>query len=305
MKCYIAIPTFNAGTIWKTTVSSIKENIGPDFVVHIIDSGSDDDTVEIASNAGFDIVTISGSEFNHGRTRNMATDNFLNQYEIVIFLTQDAIPQKGFIDKIIDIFENPDIACAYGRQVPHVNANPIAKHARYFNYPSESYIVGKDDINTKGLKTAFMSNSFSAYRLSMFKELGGFPGNTILCEDMFYTAKAILAGYKVAYVSEAVVSHSHNYTPIDEFKRYFDIGVFHTDEYWLRESFGGAGSEGKKFIISEFIFLLKNAPGWIPLACINNFMKLIGYKLGQKYRYLPKCLIKKLSMHKRYWMKRA
>jgi rhamnosyltransferase len=105
----------------------------------------------------------------------MATDNFLNQYEIVIFLTQDAIPQKGFIDKIIDIFENPDIACAYGRQVPHVNANPIAKHARYFNYPSESYIVGKDDINTKGLKTAFMSNSFSAYRLSMFKELGGFP----------------------------------------------------------------------------------------------------------------------------------
>jgi rhamnosyltransferase len=74
MKCYIAIPTFNAGTIWKTTVSSIKK-IGPDFVVHIIDSGSDDDTVEIASNAGFDIVTIS-NEFNHGRTRNMATDNF-------------------------------------------------------------------------------------------------------------------------------------------------------------------------------------------------------------------------------------
>jgi rhamnosyltransferase len=102
MKCYIAIPTFNAGTIWKTTVSSIKK-IGPDFVVHIIDSGSDDDTVEIASNAGFDIVTIS---------MNLIMDALviwrlitLNQYEIVIFLTQDAIPQKGFIDKIIDILK--------------------------------------------------------------------------------------------------------------------------------------------------------------------------------------------------------
>ncbi|VCW13919.1 hypothetical protein BANRA_01245 [Escherichia coli] len=43
---------------------------------------------------------------------------------------------------------------------------------------------------------------------------------------MYYTAKAILAGYKVAYVADAVVKHSHNYSPIDEFKRYFDIGVF-------------------------------------------------------------------------------
>ena len=91
-----------------------------------------------------------------------------------------------------------------------------------------------------GLKTVFMSNSFSAYR--------------------FYTAKAILAGYKVAYVSNAIVRHSHNYTAIEEFKRYFDIGVFHCKESWIREKIGGAGGEGKKFIISELIFLLKNAP---------------------------------------------
>jgi rhamnosyltransferase len=63
-----------------------------------------------------------------------------------------------------------------------------------------------------------MSNSFSAYRLSIFNEIGRFPSNTILCEDMYYTAKAILAGYKVAYVADAVVKHSHNYSPIDEFK---------------------------------------------------------------------------------------
>lgn len=147
-----------------------------------------------------------------------------------------------------------------------------------------------------------MSNSFSAYRLSIFNEIGRFPSNTILCEDMYYTAKAILAGYKVAYVADAVVKHSHNYSPIDEFKRYFDIGVFHANEKWIRENFGGAGGEGKKFILSEFSYLYKNGILWIPAAIINNFMKICGYKLGLIYKKLPKKLVIRLSMHRRYWL---
>ena len=118
---------------------------------------------------------------------------------------------------------------------------------------------------------------------------------------MYYTAKAVLAGYKVAYVHDALVAHSHNYSPFEEFKRYFDIGVFHTDEPWIRKAFGGAGGEGKKFILSELFFLLRNNPLWIPIACINNLMKFLGYKIGQKYKNLPLSIIKKFSMHTRYW----
>ncbi|HCT8712900.1 TPA: glycosyltransferase family 2 protein [Raoultella ornithinolytica] len=301
MKYYIAIPTYNGGEIWKRSVSNIKKYAPKDLLVHVIDSSSRDDTASIAAQAGFDVLTISGDTFNHGGTRNQAVEDFVQNYDIVIFLTQDAIPQPGFIQNIINAFSDSDVVCAYGRQLPHDDANPIAQHARYFSYPDNGYICGKHSISSMGLKTVFMSNSFSAYRLSVFKELGGFPYNTILCEDMFYTAKAVLAGYKVAYVSNAMVCHSHNYTPLDEFKRYFDIGVFHADEPWIRDSFGGAGGEGKKFILSEISFLFKKAPMWIPIAFINNFMKIVGYKLGQKYRRLPTGLIKSFSMHKKFW----
>lgn len=301
MRYYIAIPTYNGGKIWNSVVDNIKKYAPLDTYVYVIDSSSKDETALIAEKAGFDILTISGNDFNHGSTRNQAVEPFINHYDIVIFLTQDAIPQQGFIEEIVSAFKDNKVACAYGRQLPHIDANPIAQHARNFNYPNRGYVYGKDDIREVGLKTAFMSNSFSAYKLSVFKDLGGFPSNTILCEDMFYTAKAILNGYKVAYIPGAIVNHSHNYSSLEEFKRYFDIGVFHTDEVWIRQKFGSAGGEGKKFILSELSFLFKNAPLWIPIACINNFMKILGYKLGQSYKLFPLKLIKSLSMHKRYW----
>lgn len=300
IKYFIAIPTYNGGSIWKNAAESIKR-YGPDELhVQVIDSGSQDMTVEIAHNLGFDVINIDAKEFNHGGTRNQLV-NANSDYDVVIFLTQDAIPEPGYIDRILSAFDNPDVACVYGRQLPHHDANPIARHARYFNYPEKSGVYSFGDAEKMGLKTVFMSNSFSAYRISVFKVLGGFPSNTILCEDMFFTAKSVLAGYKVAYVSDAVARHSHNYSPLEEFKRYFDIGVFHADEYWIRERFGGAGGEGKRFIFSELRFLLKENFTYIPVALVNNFMKITGYKLGQNYKRIPRSIVKFFSMHKRYW----
>src|SRR5699024_8480726 len=109
---------------------------------------------------------------------------------------------------------------------------------------NKSYIADLSKRNTMGLKTVFNSNSFSAYRVSTFMEIGGFPDDTILSEDMYFAARAVLSGYKIAYVAEAEVRHSHNYSSLEEFRRYFDIGVFHCDEPWIRKAFGGAGGEG-------------------------------------------------------------
>lgn len=301
MKYFIAIPTYNGGGLWHQTIKNITQYSPADVFVHVIDSSSKDDTASLASEAGFDVLTIAGDDFNHGGTRNLAVKEYIDDYDVVIFLTQDAIPESGFIEEIISVFDDEEVASAYGRQLPHLNANPIARHARNFNYPTKGYVADKTSIAKMGLKTVFMSNSFSAYRLSVFKKLGGFPSDTILCEDMFYTAKAVMAGYKNVYAANAKVRHSHNYTPIEEFKRYFDIGVFHTDQPWIRDNFGGAGGEGTKFIISELKFLIANGISWLPLAMINNFMKIVGYKLGQNYKKLPKVIIKKCSMHKRFW----
>lgn len=299
MKVRIVIPTYNGGDIWKSAAKEISKVATDNENVLVIDSSSKDITINVAKEYGFDINVIPSAEFNHGGTRNKGVQD--SSADIVIFFTQDAIPEDGCVQKILEVFSDPKIACAYGRQLPHLDANPLAIHARNFNYKPQSYVGDINSKETLGIKTVFMSNSFSAYRVSVFNELGGFPENTILCEDMYLAAKAVLANYKVAYVAEAAVRHSHNYSAVEEFKRYFDIGVFHYDESWIRKSFGGAGGEGKNFILSELKYLLKHAPFWIPVACVNNFSKIVGYKLGQNYTKLSPKWRRKLSMHKRYW----
>lgn len=300
MNYLISIPTYNGGTKWEEAAAAISEDVNGNGHVRVIDSGSTDTTVSTANKYGFEVLTILPTEFNHGGTRNLAFDN-INDVDIVIFLTQDAIPCSGFINNILQCFDDNNVSCAYGRQLPHDDADPIAIHARKFNYPNISHKYTKRDIPTHGIKTVFMSNSFSAYRVDIFNKLGRFPSHTILCEDMYFAAKAIEAGYSVCYVADAKVRHSHNYSPIDEFKRYFDIGVFHKNEPWIQNLTGGLGGEGKKFVLSEIKFVSKSNPLLVIKSIFATSMKLFGLKLGSYYSCFPRYLIKKMSMHKGYW----
>lgn len=296
----IIVPTRNPGDKWGDWCEFI--NSQKKVKVFNLDSESTDSTIEISKQYGFTTYIIEADKFNHGGSRNFAFNYFCNIDDIVLFITQDAfLYGSNSIDDIVNYFNDSSVAAVCGRQIPHDDANPIASHARFFNYPDISRIMEFADIPTYGLKTAFVSNSFTAYRASIFKKLGGFPEDVILSEDMHLAARMVLSGYKIVYAADACVKHSHNYTPWQEFKRYFDIGVFHSTESWIQEKFGGAGGEGKRFLISEFKYLLKIAPMWIPRACITNCCKILGYKLGKNYKKLPRALRPKLSMHKAYW----
>lgn len=304
MKFLLCIPTYNAGNLWNKWIKAYEsQSVIADQVI-VIDSSSSDDTVKLAKDAMFSVFSISQSEFNHGGTRNQAVRFAENFADVLVFMTQDAIlASPDSLEKLLIPFSDPEVAAVCGRQLPHHNATPLATHARYFNYPSESRVRTMADISELGIKTAFMSNSFAAYRLSVFDKLGGFPDNTILAEDMYLTAKMILSGYKVAYCAEAKVFHSHNYTLKQEFQRYFDTGVFQQEQKWIQQKFGRAASEGKRFVLSELKFLSIKSPLLIPKAILSTLAKLIGFKLGYYYYMLPYKWCKALSMHKGYWNK--
>ncbi len=155
-----------------------------------------------------------------------------------------------------------------------------------------------------GLKTPFLSDSFAAYRKSRLAEAGWFKDGLIFGEDMHIAARILIAGGAVAYVAEARVYHSHDYTVTEDFRRYFDMGVFHTQESWILEHFGVAEGRGSEYVISELKYLIKEG-AWhlVPVWFVRNVMKLLGYKLGRRYEALPDALIGKMTSQPKWWDK--
>lgn len=300
MKVAVCIPTLNPGKniddlLW---IKKYQGDVVDKFLA--IDSESDDGSIQRLANAGFQIHCIPRNEFNHGGTREIARK--LVDAEIVIFMTQDAVLADPLsLQYLLATFGNPHVGAAYGRQLPAVDASPIATHARLFNYPSNSRVVSREDIPQLGVKAAFLSNSFAAYRYEALQAVGGFPFEVIFGEDTCVAASMLQTGWKIAYCAEATCYHSHNYTPIKEFQRYFDIGVFHARETWYLQALGGAEGEGKRFVLSELRYLRQHAPALMPAALLRSAFKLSGYRLGRLEHYLPRCVKRAFSMNRGFW----
>jgi rhamnosyltransferase len=301
--CYLIVPTYNAGTIWQSWIDAVlhQQVIFPAQVL-VIDSSSTDNTLALAQQAGFRTHSIAKKDFNHGATRNLAF-TLCPDAQILIFLTQDAIlATDNSIEALVAAFEQEAVAVVFGRQLPHTDATRIAAHARLFNYPAMSYIRCLTDVAQYGIKTVFCSNSFAAYRRECLEEIGGFPNDVILSEDTYVAAKLVKQGYLIAYHAQAAVYHSHNYSLTQEFRRYFDIGVFHAQQPWIRNEFGAAEGEGKKFVLSELAYLWQYSRLIIPQAMLRTLFKWLGYRLGIEYQHLPRELCKRFSMHRGFWL---
>jgi len=300
-KVGLIVPTLNAGRLWESWLEAFEQQTRKPDCLLLIDSSSGDDTAALARAHGFEVQVIARSAFNHGGTRQLGVD-MLPAMDIIVFLTQDALlAGPDAIERLLAAFTDDRVGAAYGRQLPHRNAGPIAAHARLFNYPAESQLRCLADRARFGIKTVFISNSFAAYRRSALMQVGGFPVDTIMNEDTYVAGKMLVSGWKIAYCADAQVFHSHDYGFLDEFKRYFDIGVFHTHTSWLQQTFGGASGEGLRFVISEMRYLRKHAPGLIPSAALRTGLKWLGFKLGALHRGLPRAIRKRFSLHKAYW----
>ena len=90
MKSAVVVPTLNAGDDWAEWIAALNKQSLTVDMVFVIDSSSSDETRELAIDAGFDVIKILRQDFNHGATRQTAVDQ-LNEYDAVIFLTQDAV----------------------------------------------------------------------------------------------------------------------------------------------------------------------------------------------------------------------
>ncbi len=294
----VAVPTLNSKHhLEKCLTPWLSSPLKPKMLV--IDSSSDDGTAEKARSLGVDVVVIPRSEFNHGLTREKARQHL--NVDILVMITADAYAMdNSVLMKLIEPILQKKASIAYARQLPRLDASFFEAFPRLFNYSSTSHIRSIHDLEKYGTFTFFCSDSCAAYCNTALESIGGFP-EVLLGEDTVVTAKLLRQGHSIAYVAEAKVFHSHAYTLLQEFQRYFDTGIARRHYGSLIESPSSDSKRGASFVREMLTEVLLRKPYLLPYACLQTLFKWSGYQLGQKSLRAPIWFKKLCSSQKYYW----
>lgn len=244
MRSAIVIPACNAVErgVWEEVLDSVElQDFRPTERI-VVDSGSVDDTAELAAARGWKVVPVLRRNFDHGLTRTRMVRRLRRRgFDVVIFMSQDVIlAAPDALGKLVGYLCSHPVAGCFGRQtVRHAGTLGAWQLARC--YPEESRVKTLADVPELKLRTPFFSNAFSAWKIDRVIELGGFP-RAAFGEDMLLAAKVLDSGGAVGYCAEAVAIHEHPETPSGLFLRGLAVGRFHRDHGELLRRFGSPRS---------------------------------------------------------------
>lgn len=303
MKVDVIIPTYHPDERFQKCIKMLLQQTVPPETIRIVNTEERFWKKEIENLSPDIVVThISKQEFDHGASRNLGAVD--STADVLLFMTQDAVPADIYlIEHLLKYLEKENTAAVYARQLPNENCSDLEVFTRQFNYGEKSRVKSQKDISELGIKTYFCSNVCAAYKRDIFVKRNGFISRTIFNEDMIYCGGLIKAGFYVAYAADAKVYHSHNYTPLEQLKRNFDLGVSQADHPEIFEGISSE-SEGMRLVKETTNHFMKQGNfGAILDMVIQSAFKLIGYQLGKHYKKLSKEMILCFTSNKAYWNK--
>ena len=279
MSIDIICPLYNAENYIEDLYKSIMKQKSVEInEIKFILTESEDNTEKKLKQLNIDYKKIKKEEFSHSITREKAA--FDSSADIIVFITQDIkIERDDWLLELTKEIEDGTVDACYSRQV--CDNETIEKYTRESNYPSNSKIVSKDDIQKLGLKTFFFSDASAAIKKETFIKLNGYDQKKLsVSEDMYIAYKLIMNGYKIKYCANSEVIHSHAFTLKQYYYRYKDIGKFFKNNRYLNQyKVNEAGGNMAKYILKRAI----QDRNWrvILIYIPNMIVRFIGMKIGE------------------------
>ena len=287
----VAVPLFKPGTFLDPLVAALAEQDPSPAAFIFLDSsprGHQATRPDFATLAGL-VVLKPIAEFDHGQTRNIALDEAAAHADICIFLSQDAVPATPQSLPLLATEIRGNVWAASGRQLPRPGADPIEVAQRQRRYPAES-------------AERPLSNAFAAYRISRFRDIGGFRHPCIWGEDFLATADISANGGRVVYAQRATVRHSHPFSPPSDIRRYFDAGAARQHSRKLPSTESLASAEGIGALRADITGFLPRRPD-LALKTLGRFIvRTVGYLAGRIHPLLPANVVLGLTSNRAYWL---
>jgi rhamnosyltransferase len=240
-RCSVCIPTWNGARDLERLLPALAaQELAGGVELVAVDSSSSDRTRELLEAAGARVRVIAQRDFRHGATRNLLAEEARG--ELIVLLSQDAVPAgPGFLAALLAPFEDPRVAGAYARILPHPTDDPLtartaldqpeaADEPRVAELPEGTRLEELSPAEQSEL--ARFNNVASALRAEVLRDLP-FP-DVAFGEDAAWARRALEAGWRVAFAPAAVVHHAHAYGPREAFRRYRVDAVYQREVHGRR-----------------------------------------------------------------------
>lgn len=197
--CSVLIRGYNEEEHIGRLLSGILQQTVRDVQIILVDSGSTDATLAIASRYPVEVVEIKPEEFTFGRSLNLGMSHAVKDF--VVIASAHVYPvYPDWLEQLLLPFDDPQVALTYGKQrapkSSHFSENQIWRQW----YPDEPIL---------NQNNPFCNNANAAIRRSLWLE---HPYDETLSglEDMDWARWALAQSYTIRYVPDAEVMHLHH-----------------------------------------------------------------------------------------------
>lgn len=196
--CSIVIRAYNEEKHIGRLLSGILQQTVKDVQIILVDSGSTDATVQIASRYPVEVVNLRPQDFTFGHSLNLGIQQA--RHDFVVIASAHVYPvYPDWLERLLEPFDQPSVALTYGKQrapgSAHFSENQIWQ--QWF-----------PDQPRPRQKHPFCNNANDAIRRSLWLQRP-FDETLTGLEDLDWAHWAQGQSYNLVYVPEAEVIHFH------------------------------------------------------------------------------------------------
>lgn len=191
------IPAYNAEKYLRKALNAVMELDPAPAEILIVDDGSSDRTVEVASEFPVRIVSHDGNK-GLAAARNTGVTN--STCDLVASLDSDCVPRPDWLGSLLDCMNRPEIAGVGGKLV-ELNFTRLADKWRTLHmiqHRGDEIIDGSD----------FLFGHSTLFRKSALKKVGLYNERLRTNnEDEYISSRLLQSGFTLVYQPEAIVFH--------------------------------------------------------------------------------------------------
>ncbi|HWQ77156.1 MAG TPA: polysaccharide pyruvyl transferase family protein, partial [Syntrophomonas sp.] len=222
-KLSVIIPAYNGGSELPLLLKNLKNQKGiADIERIVVDSGSQDDTVQCAEASGATVVQTSQAEFSHSYSRNLGASKATGEY--LLFMTQDALPSgELWLYHLLRPIISGEVVAVSCREIPREDSSLFScicmwNHERYMEMVGSDRIMSMPAVqNADTLRKNGQLNDVTCLIKKEIFDRYQYRGN--YAEDLDLGIRLIKDGYRLALLSSEQVIHSHNRPAFYHLKR--------------------------------------------------------------------------------------